>query len=235
MPELRFDLFAAAADEEAARYRVLDGLQRIQHAFARNEIYPHLANLIQLHATLTRLIAAADDVRERHPGPLSGIDLEEGRLVFGKSPVPDLLAEGLARWALPRLADLIDDGRALFEFVDEHAEVRAIGIVPSYQDEGYLIIPAPRYIRVLRYAMSLYEEPDGRYRSLRTVDVSEAPPGASLLELKRRLVAVHPDLPNPATYCVDTELDFPIEATLLPVAKRKLLQYLAMGGREGVA
>jgi hypothetical protein len=235
MPELRFDLFAAASDEESARYRVLDGLQRMQQAFSRNEIYPHLSELIQLHETLNRLVTAVDAVRDRQPGTLKGIDLEEGRLIYDESMTPHLLAEDLARWVAPLLAELIEEGRTLYEFVEEHAEVRAVGIVPSYQDEGYLLVPWPVQLRVLRYAMSLYEEPDGRYRSLRTAEVAGAPAGASPIELKKYLVATHPELPNPATYCIDADMEFPIEATLLPVAKRKLLQYLAVGGSEGIA
>lgn len=232
---LRFDLFAAASDEEAARYRVLDGLQHIRQAFSRNEVYPHLAELVQLHSTLLRLTDAAEQVREGRPGTLKGIDLENGRLVYEDPQERPLLAESLARWTLPLLGRMIEEGRALFEFVDEHAELSAVGIVPAYQDEGYLLVPAERRLRVLRYSMALYEEPDGRYRALRTTQVEEALITEPPASLKQRLVQAHPDLPNPATYRVQTQIDFPVEATLLPVAKRKLMHYLAMGGPRGAA
>lgn len=235
MAELRFDLFAAATDEEATRYRVLDGLQRIQWAYGRSEVYPHLSELIRLHETLTRLTGAAASVREARTGPLREIDLEEGRLIYDESDNPPILAEELARWALPLMAELIEEGRALFEFVDEHSEMVAVGIVPAYQDEGYLMVPAEEQVRILRYAMSLYDQPDGRYRSLRTTDVGMAARSEPPVDVKRRLVEVHPDLPNPATYRVDTDLEFPLDATLLPVAKRKLLQYLALGGPDASA
>jgi hypothetical protein len=235
MSILNFDLFSAASDEEAARYRILDALQSVRRAFAANEVYPHLGDLIRLHEALTRLTDAAGAVQERQQGPLRGIDLEEGQLIYGDAAELPLLADALARWALPRLADAIEEGRTLYEFVEQHAVVRAVGIVPSYQDEGYLLLPAPPRVRVLRYAMALYEEPDGRYRALRTADIGEAPADVLPAQLKQRLVRAHPELPNPATYRVETDLDFPVDATLLPVAKRKLLQYLAMGGPAGRA
>jgi len=235
MSALGFDLFAAASDEEAARYRVLDGLQRVKKAFARNEVYPYLSDLIHLHQTLSRLTEAAATVRQSQPGALKGIDLENGRLVYEESPEKPLLAESLARWSLPLLAEMIEEGRTLYEFVDMNSEVMAVGIMPAYQDEGFLIIPAKSHHRILRYAMSLYEEPDGRYRSLRTTEVMEASRMELITGIKRRLVQDHPELPNPATYRIATSLEFPVEATLLPVAKRKLLQYLAMGGPPGTA
>jgi hypothetical protein len=40
------------------------------------------------------------------------------------------------------------------------------------------------------------------------------------------LIAEHRELPNPATYLCQTELDFPFQETILPVAKRKLLRRL---------
>lgn len=235
MSLLTFDLFTAASDEEAARYRILGALKSVRRAFASSEVYPHLGDLIRLHEALTRLTDAAGAVQDRQQGPLRGIDLEEGTLLYGEAPEVPLLADSLARWALPRLAAAIEEGRTLYEFVEQHAVVRAVGIVPSYQDEGYLLLPAADRVRVLRYAMALYEQPDGRYRALRTSDVGDAPAHVLPAQIKQRLVRAHPDLPNPATYRVETDLEFPLDATLLPVAKRKLLQYLAMGGPEGDA
>jgi hypothetical protein len=34
-------------------------------------------------------------------------------------------------------------------------------------------------------------------------------------------------LPNPATYVIESELDIPLEETLLPIARRSLVKYVA--------
>lgn len=235
MSPLTLDLFTAADDEEAGRYRVLGGLQVVRRAFARNEVYPHLADLIRLHEVLRRVTSGAEALRARQRGPLRGIDLEAGRLLYEEPAGEPLLAESLIRWALPLLEEAIEEGRTLYEFVDEHAALRAVGIVPSYQDEGYLLIPDAGSLRVLRYTVSLFDRPDGRYRSLRTVEVALLPADVPPAEAKRDLVRRHPDLPNPAAYHVETDIELPVEPTVLPVAKRKLLQYLAVGGRPGAA
>jgi exonuclease V gamma subunit len=51
--------------------------------------------------------------------------------------------------------------------------------------------------------------------------------------IKLDLVEERRDLPNPATYFFETQLDFPFEETMLPVAKRKLMRYLSR--QEGEA
>jgi hypothetical protein len=235
MYTLSLSLFTAAHDEEAGRYRVLSGLQQARLAFARNEVYPHLGDLIRLHEALGQVTTAAGALRGRQRGPLRGIDLEAGQLLYDAPTEPPLLAESLIEWALPRLRDTIEEGRMLYEFAEEHAALRAVGIVPAYQDEGYLLIPSGQRLRILRYGVSLFEQPDGRYRSLRTTEVAAAPPYTLPATLKRTLVARDPSLPNPAMFQLESDVDLPVEATVLPIAKRKLLQYLTMGGEFGTA
>jgi len=232
---LSLDLFTAAHDEEAGRYRVLSGLQLAHRAFGRNEVYPHLGDLIRLHDALAQVTSAAGALRERQRGPLRGVDLDAGRLLYDAPTTPPLLAESLIAWALPQLREAIEEGRALYDFAEEHAALRAVGIVPAYQDEGYLLVPSGPRLRILRYTVSLFEQPDGRYRSLRTSEVAAAPPYTLPATLRRSLAAHDPSLPNPALFQLEAGVDLPLEATVLPVAKRKLLGLLASGGVPGVA
>ena len=45
--------------------------------------------------------------------------------------------------------------------------------------------------------------------------------------LKIDLIKEFPELPNPATYSFNIEVDFPFNETILPIAKRKLIRRLA--------
>jgi hypothetical protein len=227
--------FAAASDEEAARYRILAGLQEARRAFGRSRVYPHLADLIRLRRALNAFLDGVDQLREARPGRVTGVDWESGTLLHDpEDEDPPLLAEGLARWALPHLADVLDEGRTLFEFVDEHAALAAVGLLPAYQQEGYLLVPDEEdgaHFLALRYAVSILTDESGRYRSLRTTPVAVtlpalSPPGA----WKEAFAATYPELPAPAIFRLDTDVPFPVEATVLPVAKRKLLRLVADRG-----
>ncbi|MDX1419941.1 MAG: hypothetical protein R3181_08240 [Rubricoccaceae bacterium] len=227
--------FAAASDEEAARYRILAGLQEARQAFVRSRVYPHLGELIRLRRALKAFLDGVDQLRDARPGRVTGIDWETGSLV--RDPEDDdlpLLAEDLARWALPLLTDVLEEGRTLFEFVDEHAALAAVGLLPTYQQEGYLLVPdgtAGGQFLALRYAVSVLADESGRYRSLRTKTVAaDVPPLAPPSAWKEALVAAFPDLPAPATFRLDTDVPFPVEETVLPVAKRKLLRLIADRG-----
>ncbi len=233
MSGLHLDLFAAATDAEAARYRVLAGVKEAHTAFVRSQVYPHLADLIRLRRALRDFLDGVEQFRAGHAGRIKGIDWESKEVIFDppESAAP-LLAEDLAHWALPHLTEAIEEGRTLFEFVDEHAELQAVGVVPAYQDEGYLILhDEDGQVFVLRYTMSALTGEDGKYRSLRTKPVAAdlhplAPPGI----WKDLLVERYPDLPVPATFRLAADVAFPLEATMLPIAKRKLLRMISDHG-----
>ena len=45
--------------------------------------------------------------------------------------------------------------------------------------------------------------------------------------IKSELIRNRTELPNPAVYAVETDLSFPMEETLLPIAKRSLVRYIS--------
>ena len=47
-------------------------------------------------------------------------------------------------------------------------------------------------------------------------------------QIKSELLYRKPDLPNPAVYAIETSLKFPLDETLLPVAKRSLVRYISI-------
>lgn len=234
-PPLSLDLFARAAfDVERTQYEILGGLKRARDAFAQNRIYPHLAHLVRLHRTLRAVLARTSDLRREGNGALQRIDLEAKRLVYAW---PDLASDEMAvieemiRWALPHIETTIEEGTAVYEFVDERLDVEEVGIVPSYVQEGYLMVPdrETRALHVLRYTISIFADAEEPYRTLRTVHCKTLDLGATgphPSDVKLRLMQERRDLPNPATYFFDTDVPVPYEDTLLPVVKRRLMRYL---------
>lgn len=237
MESVTFDLFVTGLrDPESMQYRLLAYLKRIREAFARNLIYPHLGDLVTLHNTLSGLSGKLDEARSSLPGKLTGVDLKAHRLIYEKSDLgldqlDDL--EALIEWALPRIRTAIEEGRAIYEFVDENVHLEQVGIVPSYVEEGYLLVPdrSASQIHVVRYRMSIFAGAEERFRTLRTTHITSIESGAVLpspAAIKQQLATEHSDLPNPSTYFLVTELDFPFRETVLPVAKRKLIHSLSI-------
>ncbi|MEX0600142.1 MAG: hypothetical protein WD205_05830 [Rhodothermales bacterium] len=242
MTEWNLDLFTSAVDDfERAQYRILGNLQEAKRDFSNNRIYPHLGNLVSIHGTLRTILENTDNLKDAAPGIITDVDLESGQVIYEKPELAgDQMAavEELIDWALPQIEEAIDEGKTIFEFVEDHLRMEEVGIVPSYVQEGYLFVPDYERgeIHVLRYSMSIFTGASERFRSLRTSHVKsvmQKPVHETPQTLKLSLMEERRDLPNPATYAFDFELDFPYEPTVLPVAKRKLMRYLFAG--EGMA
>ncbi len=226
---------SAGSDFETAQYQVLGGLQTARQAFANNHIYPYLGGLVKLYHTLHSIVGQIDDLRDAAPAELTGIDLEAGALQYERGDLSDdqiAFVEDLIRWALPHLQQAIEEGRTIYEFVEDNLELEEVGIVPSYVEEGYLFVPDRQTssLHVLQYSLSVFKDAGERYRSLKTVHVKsvfrrDVTPSPQSLKLE--LLSEKRDLPNPATYAFESELDFPFDTTMLPVAKRKLIRYLS--------
>ena len=233
---LSLDLFTRAVhDVERTQYQILAGLQRAYEAFDNKRIYPYLGQLVHLHRSLTTIIEQSDAFRTAATGTIKNIDLEDREIEY---EWPELdgaemaVVEELIRWALPHIREAVEDGRSVYEFVEDNVELETVGIVPSYLQEGYLMVPDTESseLHILRYRLSILTDDGERYRALRTTlcKTVERPVGVDLhpSSLKLELVEERRDLPNPATYFTSTAVDIPYEDTLLPVVKRRLIRRL---------
>lgn len=229
------DLFTHAVyDVERAQYQILSNIQEARRAFSQNRIYPFLGELVRCYGMLQTIVQQSEHLRDALPGRIKRIDLERQEVVYEK---PDLstdqvkVVEELIHWALPHIQSTIEEGKTIFEFVEEHLLLEEVGIVPSYVQEGYLFVPDydRRALHVLQYSFSIFTGADERFRSLKTTHVKTVPQHAlhaSPRSIKLSLMEERRELPNPATYAFVSEVEFPFEATLLPIAKRKLMRYL---------
>lgn len=236
MNPLRLDLFTGAVDDvERTQYEVLAGLQQARQAFDENRVYPHLGHLVNLYGTLRTVLDRTEDFRRPKTGTITGIDWEEKSVTYEWPELDeaDMAAvEDLIRWALPHIQETIEEGRRVYEYVEDNMELETVGIVPSYVQEGYLMVPyrGTEALHVLRYTMSIVQEEGERHRALRTVHcktVDQEGVDVDPSSVKLDLVEERRDLPNPATYFSNTTLDVPYEETLLPVVKRRLIRHLA--------
>ncbi|MCX6141525.1 MAG: hypothetical protein NTX15_12020 [Candidatus Kapabacteria bacterium] len=235
MSTLTLDMFTqGAADIEAAQYRILAALSSLRKDFQQNTLYPALGDLIELSTVLETINRNRENYRSTLPQTLTGVDLEKKELMFNAVPADEESIENvfqLLEWAVPYVSELTNEGVAVFEFVHQHLSLDPVGIMPLYRDEGYVILPDhhANLVHVLKYELSLFSAETEQYRAMKTIEVETHVP-ASMFEtpedLKLSLMQKHQEMPNPATFLMDTDLDFPFDMTILPVAKRKLMRHL---------
>lgn len=236
MISLHQDLFfTAGQDVESGQYRVLAALQSVRHSFARTIIYPYLSELVKLHQQLGMFLHRTQGLRDSMPKPVKGVDWEKKEVIYeskqAETPGMDSILT-LVEWGLPHIKQALDEGKTIFEFVDDNLDISTVGIQPAYQNEGYLILLNRKrgVYHVLRYRLSMLKHAKQPSRSLSTRFLCEVPLqifGSTPEQIKQDLRQNRTDLPNPATYFLDAGVDFPFEKTLLPVAKRKFMRLLS--------
>jgi len=232
MAVLSLDTFVTGTDDfEAKQYQILQGLKTLRNELYHNRLYPTLAELVDLASALAGFMQRKGDIQNRLPHDIKGLDLESNKLVYepAKGTNDDLQrASDLIEWSLPHIKQTIDEGMETFNFVDEHMQIEHVGIMPMYREEGYWFVPenAASLLHLLRYEVSLFTSATERFRALKTrllESIEQSYVRHSPESLKLELIEKYQDMPNPATFACETDLDFPYAETILPVAKRKLM------------
>lgn len=221
-------------DQEKKQYLILAELRAIQEHFQNNRIYPHLSRIVHLRRTLLEIQRTFDGFQAGLPKRMSSIDWNNREIRHEAMFVEDGGLESmqdLIVWAIPHLDRTVHEGITIHDFVEANMKVEHVGVLPNYRSEGYFIIPDNHrgHLNVFVFLMSVYPSADETFRALKTrflqgQKVKGAIP--SLNALKLDLIRKEKELPNPATYFVDTDLDFSFHQTILPVAKRKLMRQI---------
>jgi hypothetical protein len=102
--------------------------------------------------------------------------LQAGRVVRDHSHLNHAGIEQLSEileYFIPMLAKGAEEGKQLYEFVEEHLEWREVGLTPLLKGEGYLFLcSVDNHVDGYRYMMNLFEKADDRWRAVHTTFVN---------------------------------------------------------------
>jgi len=230
--------FDPETDLEMNQYRILAGLKTARAEFDRKKIYPSLALLIKLKRDLNQIKDEKNNLNENFPKIIKGFDVKEQKVIYETSENLDLndnveLIFTLIDWAIPYINQAIEEGTILFDFVEENLILEQVGILPMYKEEGYFMITdnIALELQVHRYVCALISSDTDKFRTLKTEFVKSEKQGIIKRTpevIKQELIKERTDLPNPATFLLDSDLDFPFIETIMPVAKRKMISHIAV-------
>ena len=236
MEKLTLNTFiSAATDIELSQYLVLANLKNYLSQFHKNKLYPQFGELIELNQNLNTLKNKRDDFSNGMRGQLIRSDPNNKNIVHQTNELDSQDVNNVfefIEWALPKIKDGLDEGKAIYDFVEENIKIEEIGILPLYKDEGYFLIPDlnKNAFQIFRFELSIITSSTIPLRSLKTyfVDTIESELNDVAVDnVKLKLIKKYPQLPNPATYNIVINIDFPFDETVLPIAKRKLLRKIA--------
>lgn len=235
MEKLKHDwLTEGLIDFEYKKYILLAYLKDIRKRFNLNQLYPFMSDLVFHYRNILKVKESKKLMYENFPETLTKADFKKLQLTYKKvindGEVMQAL-DDIISFALPRIQSALDDGKEIYEFVEENIEIVPIGLMPIYEQEGYLFInqDSVKDVSVYRYQITLFEHAEEKYRSVTTKflinDIKNI--SRSYEAIKIDLIRQFSELPNPATYLALSKLKFPLEETILPVAKRMLVRNIS--------
>ncbi len=235
MEQLKHDwLTEGLIDYEYKKYILLAYLKDIKKRFNQVQLYPFMSDLVFHYRNILKVKESKELLYENFPKTLTQADFKKLQLTYDKVIEDDDMMkeiEDIIAFALPKIQSVLDDGKELYEFVEENIELVSIGLSSIYEKEGYLFINQDdsRDIAIYRYQLTLFQHADEQYRSITTEFLRNDFKNISRTyrSIKVELARHYSDLPNPAAYLAVSKLKFPLMETFLPVAKRMLVRNIS--------
>jgi len=220
-------------DFELKKYTLLAYLQEVNKTFNESKLYPQLADVIFHYNNIVAFRENKKYLQEHFPKKLTGVQLEKLQLLYEQMISDDELMqelEDIIHYSAGKIKNTIRNGTEIYEFVEEKLVIAPVGLIPLDTQEGYFFLSSGniRNTKVYQYRLSIFEKHDEKYRSIRTAFIDDRNRGlhTTYEHLKSELIRHRKELPNPAVYAIETDLAFPVNETLLPVAKRCLVKFI---------
>lgn len=221
-------------DFEHKRYMLLSYLKEINRHFDKSRLYPNLADLIFHYNNLIEFKKNKSLLQQAFPQRLTQADIEAVKLTYQKIITDDQSMQEIERiigYALKKMDPAIRTGMEIYDFVESHLNIDPVGIIPLMPYHGYFSLRngnEPTNF-IYEYQITIFEAKDDKYRGINVsfVDTYEHSISNTPQNIKLRLINRNKFMPNPAVYYLYTDISFPLEQTLLPVAKRSLVKYIS--------
>ena len=221
-------------DFEHKKYVLLSYLQEINQHFDKSRLYPNLSDLIFHYNNLLSFKENKNMMQQAFPQRLTQADIDAVKLTYKKIVEDDSSMreiEQIISYALRKMDPAIKTGKEIYDFVERNLSIDTVGLIPLVPYHGYFTLRNgdDRHNFVYEYQITIFEGKDDKYRGINTrfVDVYERGISNTPEAIKSDLIYRYKHLPNPAVYAVESEVTFPMEQTLLPVAKQCLVKYIS--------
>lgn len=226
-------IFENYIDFELKKYTLLAYLQKVSKEFDQNKLYPQLLELAQHYKIAAQIKQSKSNLFNAFPKSLSAFDPLKFKLQYEKIVKDDALMEELESiidFSLPHFKDAIKKGKEIYDFIEKHINIETVGIVPLQGEYGYMLLKnGGSQTLAYEYQLTIFDKPDEKYRAMRTQFIRSYRRSIShtFEFIKNDLLQRNPKLPNPATYALESDLVFPLDESMMPIARRMLVRYIS--------
>lgn len=219
-------------DFEYKKYLLLAYLKQVRDRFGLNKLYPDLSDLIFHYQNLQQIKNNKEVLESAFPKKLTKADFENLKLTYKKIIEDDEVIKeiyDIANFGMENIKSCIEEGKTIYEWIEECISVEPIGLLPIYKKEGYFMLTEQksRGCKVYRYNVSVFNS-DEVYRGISTTQMGNFTWSITNTyeQIKKEVVKKNNDLPTPAFYVFNCKIAVPEQETYLPLVKRILLKHI---------
>jgi hypothetical protein len=173
-------------------------------------------------------------LQQAFPQRLTKADLEAVKLTYEKMIADNELMQEIERiisYSIDKIDPAIREGKEIYDFVESRLNISPVGVVPLIPFYGYFLLRngEDKQNLIYEYQITIFESKDDKYRGINAQFITDY--SANFINtpeaIKIQLISNRRHLPNPAVYRVESDIAFPLEQTLLPVAKQSLVKFIS--------
>ncbi|MFC0183720.1 hypothetical protein SAMN04515674_117114 [Pseudarcicella hirudinis] len=221
-------------DFEYKKYILLAYLQGVKGNFNHKKLYPDLSDVNQHYQNSRFFRDSINALYANFPKRISGLNTDNMSIEYSMPELPnnEYLSEieAITEYALPRFEYILKEGKEISDEVESNITIAPIGILPIYRNEGYLFLNESgiNEIKIYQYNLTIFENNHEKHRAVKTYYLESVRRSISntIENVKLDIVRKYKHLPNPAAYVVESKYVLPLEETLLPIIKKKVVPYL---------
>ncbi|RDB08031.1 hypothetical protein [Runella aurantiaca] len=218
-------------DFEYKKYLLLAYLQDVKGNFSQARLFPDLPDVQTHFETASQLKNMKSEIVASFPKKVTGVDFKKKRFVYEKFQESQQLSEidSILEYSLPLFQQTLTEGRSQYADIEAQLTFAPVGLVPLHLKEGYLFLYRARRHEtdIYHYQIRLFEHREQRGVQTTYLETVRKSISTTFENLKLTLIKKRRELPNPATYLIESPADYPVQETLLPIAKRLIVKYVA--------
>jgi len=220
-------------DVEYKTYLLLAYLSDVKQQFNDQKIYPGFTDLFNQYQNVLSVKNGRETLKNSFPKMLSSTDFMNMTLkyseTFKDNDFFEVMDEIIA-FSIPVMKEHLDEGKGLYQYVEENLSISTVGIQAPVINQGYFFLFAPPKVdaKVYKYSLTQVHLPDGNYRALHVSHLNDFKLSYTntFESIKSELIRSEKSMPVFSTYLIESDVYVPWEESLLPVAKRRLVEYL---------
>ncbi|MBA3647584.1 MAG: hypothetical protein H0W62_03375 [Chitinophagales bacterium] len=220
-------------DFEYKKYILLAYLQEVSRDFDEKKLYPVLSDLVLHYNNLVTIKKNKTYTSQLFPKHITKMDLENFKIEFEKLIADeDYLkeVESIIDFAVPRIHHFLENGKEIYQSVEENLMIFPVGIVSLNPENGYMMLTQSKSsdTQVYSYEITLFENVTEKFRGIKTQFIGHYSRSISntFESIKFQLIREFKNSTNPAAFVIESKNVYPLNETLLPVAKRSLVRYI---------